>query len=718
MKKYRNIKNSEDRGREKTYSRRAGRRQAAGKKERKILADLIGSKNYKPMRAKDIAFLLDVPKAKVKDMMEALDALVLEHKIRKDKEGRYEMVRPGEREEKNVSGDAAFLAGHRESDFRHNDLSDDERSGFRRGDLTDGKKSGFRRDDLNGHKRVDARHGDRESRGRSRRGSEAGGNSRSERVITAEIRNAIRKLDPDDPATALTEVVLEYGVPAEFPQKVLDQAAGFPACPGPGDIAGRLDLRSRQIITIDGDDSRDFDDAVSLERDGSGYILGVHIADVTNYVAAGSALDKEALRRGTSVYLADRVIPMLPEKLSNGVCSLNEGEDRLTLSCIVKMDRQGNIRGSRIVESVICSSHRMTYSEVDRIFTENPAELREKYADVLPMLFDMRDLAAKLEQQRHDRGMIDFEFPETKIRLDRMGHPVEIRPSYPTAATKLIEQFMLTANEVVAKTYFDKQVPFLYRTHESPDEDKIEDTLKLVRSMGISAEKAGHHITPSEVQKIISRAEGTPRESLVSSMLLRSMQQARYTPENGGHFGLASQYYCHFTSPIRRYPDLQIHRIIKDDLHGNLTGRKLSYYNRIMQDVAWKSSALERRSVEVERETNKIEMARYMGGHLGEVTEAQVTGVTGWGIYVQRPDTIEGLVHVSTLKGDYYIFDESAMTLTGKNSGRIFEIGQKLRVKAVRADARLRQIDFVLAEDDDEGENGNGKGKGNEADCE
>ena len=258
----------------------------------------------------------------------------------------------------------------------------------------------------------------------------------------------------------------------------------------------------------------------------------------------------------------------------------------------------------------------------------------------------------------------------------------------------------------------------MYRTHESPDEDKIEDTLKLVRSLGIPAEKAGHHITPSEVQKIISRAEGTPRESLVSSMLLRSMQQARYTPENGGHFGLASPYYCHFTSPIRRYPDLQIHRIIKDDLHGNLTGRKLSYYSRIMQDVAWKSSALERRSVEVERETNKIEMARYMGGHLGEVTEAQVTGVTGWGIYVQRPDTIEGLVHVSTLKGDYYIFDESAMTLTGKNSGRIFEIGQKLRVKAVRADARLRQIDFVLAEDDDEGENGNGKGKGNEADCE
>ena len=417
------------------------------------------------------------------------------------------------------------------------------------------------------------------------------------------------------------------------------------------------------------------------------------------------------------MYLADRVIPMLPEKLSNGVCSLNEGEDRLTLSCIVRMDREGNIRGSRIAESVICSSHRMTYSEVDRIFTENPPELREKYADVLPMLFDMRELAGKLEKQRHDRGMIDFDFPETKICLDEKGNPLKVYPAYPTVATRLIEQFMLTANEVVAKTYFDKQVPFLYRTHENPDDEKIENTLKLVHSMGIQAEKAGHHITPKEVQKIIGNVTGTPRESMVSSMLLRSMQQARYTPDNGGHFGLASRYYCHFTSPIRRYPDLQIHRIIKDDLHGNLSGRKISYYDRIMGDVAWKSSALERRSVEVERETNKIEMARYISDHLGEVTEAQVTGVTGWGIYVQRPDTIEGLIHVSTLKGDYYIFDENTMTLTGKTGGRVFEIGQTLRVRAIRADVRLRQIDFELAEEN-EGEKSNGKRKGNEADCE
>jgi ribonuclease R len=725
MKNYRNDKDFEDRGQGKMHSRRPGRKQAARKKEQKMLLDLIGSKNYNPMRAKDIAFLLDVPKAKVKDMMEALDTLVQEHKVRKDKEGRYEKVRPGDAAEKAGSADSAFHPAHEDLRFHRESGKKSEGFDFREGENTAsageqdyhwrerGRGAGTGDSQRRGR---DSCRGGYESRGRGH-GAAEGGSARSSRVMSAEIRNAVRKLDPDDPATALTEIVLEYGVPFEFPQKVLDQAAGFPVSPGADDIAGRLDLRTRQIITIDGDDSRDFDDAVSLERDGSGYILGVHIADVTNYVAAGSALDKEALKRGTSVYLADRVIPMLPEKLSNGVCSLNEGEDRLTLSCIVRMDRDGNIRSSRITESVICSSHRMTYSEVDRIFTENPAELREKYADVLPMLFDMKDLAAKLEKQRHERGMIDFEFPETKIRLDRKGHPVEIRPSYPTAATKLIEQFMLTANEVVAKTYFDKQVPFLYRTHENPDEDKIEDTLKLVRSMGIPAEKAGHHITPSEVQKIISSAEGTPRESLVSSMLLRSMQQARYTPENGGHFGLASQYYCHFTSPIRRYPDLQIHRIIKDDLHGNLSGRKLSYYSRILEDVAWKSSALERRSVEVERETNKIEMARYMSGHLGEVTEAQVTGVTGWGIYVQRPDTIEGLVHVSTLKGDYYIFDENTMTLTGKTGGRVFEIGQKLRVKAVRADARLRQIDFVLAEED-EGENKNGKGKGNEADCE
>ena len=652
-----------------------GQKQSRRKKDQKVLLDVIRSKNYQPMRAKDIAFLLEVPKPRIKDMMEALDSLVCEHKIRRDEEGRYEKAGIGE--EGAVDSARAF-------------------------EKTDGRD----RQQQIGREQ-------KERRGRNR----ASMTQIPSADTSIAVRNAIRRLDPDDPASALTEVVLEYGIPTEFPPKVLEQAARFPVTPQPSDMAGRLDLRSKLVITIDGDDSRDFDDAVSLDRDGSGYILGVHIADVTNYVAASSALDKEALRRGTSVYLADRVIPMLPEKLSNGVCSLNEGEDRLTLSCIVRMDREGNIRGSRIAESVICSSHRMTYSEVDRIFTENPPELREKYADVLPMLFDMRELAGKLEKQRHDRGMIDFDFPETKICLDEKGNPLKVYPAYPTVATRLIEQFMLTANEVVAKTYFDKQVPFLYRTHENPDDEKIENTLKLVHSMGIQAEKAGHHITPKEVQKIIGNVTGTPRESMVSSMLLRSMQQARYTPDNGGHFGLASRYYCHFTSPIRRYPDLQIHRIIKDDLHGNLSGRKISYYDRIMGDVAWKSSALERRSVEVERETNKIEMARYISDHLGEVTEAQVTGVTGWGIYVQRPDTIEGLIHVSTLKGDYYIFDENTMTLTGKTGGRVFEIGQTLRVRAIRADVRLRQIDFELAEEN-EGEKSNGKRKGNEADCE
>ncbi|MCC6095089.1 MAG: ribonuclease R [Eubacterium sp.] len=675
-----NRRADRDKGPEAGYQRtgyhRTSQKLAKRKKEQRLLLDLIRSKNYKPMRAKDIAFLLDVPKAKMKDMLEVLDALVAEHKIRKDGEDRFEKV---------MAGSDSETEGH----FQHRS---ENRGGF--------SDSG---------------------RTRERAGRHAQQNE------DKAIRAAIHRLDPSDPASALTEVVLEYGVPMEFPAKVLEQADRFPVEPQSGDYTGRLDLRNKRIITIDGDDSRDFDDAVSLERDGSGYILGVHIADVTNYVAAGSALDKEALKRGTSVYLADRVIPMLPEKLSNGLCSLNEGEDRLTLSCIVKMDREGNIRKSRIVESVICSSHRMTYSEVDRIFAgsqdtkDNHAEepqdlaaLREKYADVLPMLFDMRDLAGKLEKQRHDRGMIDFDFPETKISLDEKGNPVRVFPSYPTPATKLIEQFMLTANEVVAKTYFDKHVPFLYRTHESPDDEKIESTLKVVHAMGISAEKAGQHITPREVQRIISNVEGTGRESMVSSMLLRSMQQARYTPENGGHFGLASGYYCHFTSPIRRYPDLQIHRIIKDDLHGNLSARKISWYERIMEDVAWKSSALERRSVEVERETTKIEMARYISGHLGEVTPAQVTGVTGWGIYVQRPDTIEGLVHVSTLKGDYYVFDERNMTLTGRSKGRTFEIGQTLRVKAVRADVRLRQIDFEIVEEAEE-ESRDGKREGNKA---
>jgi ribonuclease R len=637
-------------GRTKVHSVRS----AADKKRQRLIYDFICSKNYKPMRAKEIAFLLEVPKMKRKEFLQALSVLEAKSMIEVDEKGFWQKY----------TGEAA-------GSFREAQQADDSAKDA----LSEGSDGGAD----SGRKR------------RGRRQNSGAQNSGRKRTVHS-----------GEPGADITEIVLAYGVPNEFPDRVLIQADKCPDGPIDADYAGRTDFRDKLIITIDGDDSKDLDDAVSLEKSGSNYILGVHIADVSNYVQASSALDKEALKRGTSVYLPDRVIPMLPRKLSNGVCSLNEGKDRLTLSCIMKIDAKGQTIESKIVESVICSSHRMTYTEVEKIIVDKDAELMSQYADVVPMLFDMKKLAEILRDMRKKRGMIDFDFPETKMELDEEGHPVKIYARSANTATRLIEQFMLSANETVAKRYADLQLPFLYRTHENPDDEKIEAVLVAVRNLGVNVTKKGQHITPGEVQAIISEVEGNPKEKMISSMILRSMQQARYAPENRGHFGLAAQYYCHFTSPIRRYPDLQIHRIIKDDLRGRLGDRKLGYYERILDDVAWKSSALERRSVEVEREADKLKMAEYVENHLGEVTEAVVTGVTEWGVYVQRPDTIEGLVHISALKGDYYEYNEETMQLVGRQSGRIFEMGQTLTVRTVRADKYRRIIDFALVTENDE----------------
>lgn len=598
--------------------------------EKTVLA-AVSARNYRPMRAKDLAYLLSIPKAAGSDFDHAVGSLMDKGKIEKDKSGFLVAV-------KNAGRSSRSSAPSR---------------------------------DLEGYTKKERR--------------------------TAELKPLLEGIESTD----LLGVVLANNIPTEFPPKVLKAAERIPDHLTEADYSNRLDLRDKMIITIDGDDSKDFDDAVSLEKSGSGYILGVHIADVTHYVPDGSAIDKEALARGTSVYLPDRVIPMLPEKLSNGICSLNEGEDRLTLSVIAVLDKDAHVIRSRIAESVICSSHRMTYSKVDRIF-EGDKELAKEYSDIVPMLFAMKDVAAKMEQIRHERGMIDFSFPETKFELDENGRPVRIYPSWPTTATKLIEQFMLTANEIVAKKYFDRNLPFVYRNHERPDSEKMENALTALREAGVKVQKKGYHITPLEVQQIVTSTEGTPEESLTSTMLLRAMQQARYGTENLGHFGLASKCYCHFTSPIRRYPDLQIHRIIKDDLNGRLAGRKITYYRRILDDVAWKSSALERRSVEAEREADKVKMTEYVRDHIGEVTEGIITGVTNWGFYVQRPDTVEGLVPASSLGDDYYEFDERTMTLRGKRHGRVFRLGQSVYVKTVRANVARRMIDFELADPEEE----------------
>ncbi len=616
------------------------------KNRKTLLMDLVSSKNYEPMRLKDIAMLLQVPKAKRSELAEVMEILVKEGKIDVISDGRYQKSRGAST-------------------------------------TTEKRENRDRRTDRQGRR-------ERDDRFRRKNGKE-GDTEKKPRIQTVDIQ----------------AVVDAYQIPEEFPVRVITQAEKCPEEVIPNDYNGRLDLKSWQMVTIDGEDAKDLDDAVSVTKAGDTWTLGVHIADVSNYVQENSALDREALKRGTSVYLPDRVIPMLPKRLSNGICSLNEGQERLALSCIMTINEKGRVIGHQIAETVIRVDRRMTYTAVNAILTEPEThpELLEEYKELIPMFHQMQELSALIRNCRKERGAIDFEFPESKVILDADGTPVEIRPYPSNVATRMIEDFMLMANETVAEEYCTREIPFLYRTHDNPDGDRMEATLTLIREQGIKVEKRSHEITPGEVQKILTGIEGTPEEPLISRLLLRSMARAIYTPECSGHFGLAASYYCHFTSPIRRYPDLQIHRIIKDDLRGRLDkGGRIGKYSSLLQHVAEQSSAMEQRAAEAEREAVKLKKAEYMLEHVGEEYDGVISGVTGWGFYVELPNTVEGLVHIMTLKDDYYNFDEENYRLVGERHGRVFRLGEPVRVRVRSAEPANRTIDFTYVEKETETE--------------
>jgi len=510
------------------------------------------------------------------------------------------------------------------------------------------------------------------------------------------------------PGTDILAIVKSFGIPSEFPEKVMKQAQRVPDHVLDADRDGRLDLRHLQTVTIDGEDAKDLDDAISLTKEGDIYHLGVHIADVSNYVQYNSALDREALKRGTSVYLADRVVPMLPERLSNGICSLNQGEDRLALSCLMDINEKGKVVSHQIAETVINVDERMCYTDVKNILEDTDEEAKKRYDALIPMFFMMKELSGILRNSRHHRGSIDFDFPESKIILNAAGKAIDVKPYEANVATKIIEDFMLMANETVAQEYCTEEIPFVYRTHDNPDPEKVESLLTLLHNQGVKIQKAKEEITPKEIQQIIESIEGLPNEAMISRLVLRSMKQAKYTTECSGHFGLAAKYYCHFTSPIRRYPDLQIHRIIKDNLRGRLMREgRTEHYAEILDEVARQSSVCERRADEAERESDKLKKAEYMSYHLGEEFEGIISGVTGWGLYVELPNTVEGLVHVNTLRDDYYIFDQESYELRGEMTKKVYKLGDKVRVRVADADKMLKTVDFELVSDirDDEEEN-------------
>lgn len=501
----------------------------------------------------------------------------------------------------------------------------------------------------------------------------------------------------NDPGVDIMSIVRAYGLPEEYPEKVMEQVAAVPEEVTGADMAGRLDLRDMRMVTIDGEDAKDLDDAVSLTKEGGIYHLGVHIADVSNYVTENSPLDKEALKRGTSVYLVDRVIPMLPHKLSNGICSLNEGVDRLALSCLMDIDGKGNVISHRIAETTVRIDRRMSYTSVSKILEDKDENEIEKYREFVPMFELMLELAEILREKRRKRGSIDFDFPESKIILDEKGKPVEIKPYDRNKATKIIEDFMLIANETVAEDYFWQELPFVYRTHENPDSEKIMKLGIFINNFGYSIKIGQDEIHPKELQKLMEKIEDTPEESLISRLTLRSMKQAKYTTDNDGHFGLATKYYCHFTSPIRRYPDLQIHRIIKENLRGGMAKGRISHYEKLLPDVAGHSSMMERRADEAEREVEKLKKVQYMKQFIGETFEGVISGVTAWGIYVELPNTVEGMIHVTALQDDYYAYDAEHYRMVGEHTKKTYELGQTVTVRVENADNIVRTIDFSLA---------------------
>lgn len=500
--------------------------------------------------------------------------------------------------------------------------------------------------------------------------------------------------DPEEPGVDVLCIARQYELPEEFPDHVMDETKDVHAAVTQKGLQGREDLTGLLTVTIDGEDAKDLDDAISLEKLENGWRLGVHIADVSHYVAVHSALDIEALARGTSVYLVDRVIPMLPPALSNGICSLNPNVKRLAMSVFMDMDAEGNVTDHRFARSVILSDARMTYTAVNAILEDNNEKLIEQYDRFVPMFREMENLAAVLRKKRQNRGALDFDLPEAKITLDKQGRPVKVGPYPRGVGNKMIEEFMLSANETVAEHLYWAGAPCMYRVHERPDPEKMDAFIKLLGLLGHHV-KGHHEAHPKELAKLLKTVQDRPEEGVISRVMLRSMQKARYSPQSLGHFGLAADYYCHFTSPIRRYPDLTVHRILKDFITGNLGEKRIAFFNKHLDDDARHCSEREQVAQEAEREADQLKKVEYMAGKIGEVCEGVVSGVTGFGLFVELPNTVEGMIRLSDLDDDYYVYDADGYCLIGQRTRRMIRLGDEMRIRVTGADIDGRTVSFV-----------------------
>ncbi|QBD84128.1 ribonuclease R [Clostridium tetani] len=496
-------------------------------------------------------------------------------------------------------------------------------------------------------------------------------------------------------------IIKKYNLPEEFPEKVQSYLDGVPNEINEEEYKNRLDLRDIKIITIDGEDAKDLDDAISIEKLPNGnFYLGVHIADVSHYVKEKNPLDKEALKRGTSVYLVDRVIPMLPKELSNGICSLNPKVDRLTLSCFMEIDKTGKVIAHKVAESVINSSERMTYTDVNKILKDNDQELIKKYDYLMENFKLMEELCKVLYKKRINRGAIDFDFEECKIILDEDGKPVDIKPYEREIANRMIEEFMLVCNETIAEYMFWANIPFVYRIHEEPDLEKLQHFNEFVYNLGYTI-KYSKEVHPKSLQQVVEKVKGKKEETVINTLLLRSLKQAKYSPECIGHFGLAARYYCHFTSPIRRYPDLIIHRIIKEYIKNGISEKRVKKLEGEVSSASIQSSEMERLAEEAEREVDDLKKAEYMSERIGEVYNGIISSVTAFGLFVELPNTVEGLIHISTLLDDYYVYDERGLRLVGEKTKKMYRLGDEVKIKVEKVDLDSYEIYFELLESED-----------------
>ena len=699
----------------------------------KKILDLMSDDDYVPMKAKEIAMIMRVPKNEYHQFLEVIGKLELELKIEKNRKNRYKLSDKTYYEgyyRKNQKGFGFVRIEDREDEIyisKENSLNAlngdhvlieiiDEENKIKSAEGKVVRILKHEKDTFVGTFQYNKNFGfvipDDKNFGTDIFISKKNfGKARNNHKVLVKIikypergKKAEGKIievlgNVNEAGVDMLSIIKEHNLPARFPEKVVEEAKKCGDKVSEKDIENRRDFRNKNIFTIDGEDAKDLDDAVRVEKlENGNYKLEVHIADVSNYVKENSLLDSEALIRGTSIYMLGRVIPMLPRELSNGICSLNQGEDRLTLSCIMEIDKNGNVISSDVCKGVICVTKRMSYKDVQKILDGNDKEILEKYKPYIEDFKLMEELAHILKQRRLENGYLNLDLPETKIELDIDGKVVNIGKYETTFANEIIEHFMLTANETIAEKFYWLQAPFIYRVHEEPDLEKVKELNKFLFNYGLKIKASKDNIYPKEFAKILDEIKGKEEERVISTLILRTLKLAKYDYENKGHFGIASKFYCHFTSPIRRYPDLFIHRVISKYLENNyvLDDEEYNLLEKQAEDRSVKSSEREKIATEVEREALKMKMAEYMEERIGEEYDAIISSITSFGVFAELENTIEGLIRFENLGDEYFIYDEERKIIIGEITNKIYKIGDKIRIRVIRASKELKEIDFEL----------------------